>query len=70
MPKSYNYFLRLKRKEGKVLFNDALKTFLIQLYGVGHMVKDYSYSERGKPRWATLSISSKGSFMCTIPQTG
>ena len=28
--------------EGNVLFNDALNTFYLQLYGVGHMVKDHS----------------------------
>ena len=36
-------------KEGNVLFNDALNTFYLQLYGVGHMVKDHSDSERGNP---------------------
>ena len=44
-------------KEGNVLFNDALNTFYLRLYGVGHMVKDHTYSER-KPAaaiWATLS---------------
>ena len=36
--------------EGNVLFNDALKTFYLRLYGVGHiMVKDHSDSERGNP---------------------
>ena len=30
------------RKEGNVLFNDALNTFYLRLYGVGHMVKDHS----------------------------
>ena len=29
-------------KEGNVLFNDALNTFYLQLYGVSHMVKDHS----------------------------
>ena len=35
------------RKEGNVLFNDALSTFYLRLYGVIHniMVKDHSYSE-------------------------
>ena len=33
------------RKEGNVLFNDALNTFYLRLYGVRHMVKDYSDSE-------------------------
>ena len=35
------------RKEGNVLFNDTLNTFYLWLYGVGHMVKDHSDSERG-----------------------
>ena len=39
-------------KEGNVLFNDALNTFYLRLYGVGHMVKDHSDSER-KPTAAT-----------------
>ena len=45
------------RKEGNVLFNDTLNTFYLWLYGVGHMVKYHSDSER-KPAaatWATLS---------------
>ena len=37
-------------KEGNVLFNDALNTFHLRLYGVAHMVKDHSDSERGNPR--------------------
>ena len=36
-------------KEGNVLFNDTLNTFYLQLYGVGHMVKYHSDSERGNP---------------------
>ena len=36
-------------KEGNVLFNDALNTFYLRLYGVGYMVKDHSFSERGNP---------------------
>ena len=55
---SLNPFYR--RKEGNVLFNDALNTFYLRLYGVGHMVKDHSDSE----------ISSRGFFICTIPHTG
>ena len=60
-------------KEGNVLFNDALNTFYLRLYGVRHMVKDHSDSEKGNPllpHRLLLSISSKGSFICTIPQTG
>ena len=35
-------------KEGrKCLFNDTLNTFYLRLYGVRHMVKDHSDSERG-----------------------
>ena len=37
------------RKEGNVLFNDALNAFYLRLYGVGNMVKDHSDSERGNP---------------------
>ena len=62
-----------KGKEGSVLFNDALNTFNLQLYGVRHMVKDHSDSERGNPlppHRLLFLISSKGYFICTIPQTG
>ena len=66
-------FLLLREKERNVLFNDALNTFYLRLYGVRHMVKDHSDSEKGNPlppHRLLLSISSKGSFICTIPQTG
>ena len=58
-------------KEGSVLFNDALNRFY--LYGVIHMVKDHSDSEIGNPllpHRLLFSINSKGSFICTISQTG
>ena len=59
------------RKEGNVLFNDTLNTFYLRLYGVGHMVKDCSDSWIGNPLPPLhFSISSKGSFICIIPQTG
>ena len=61
------------RKEGNVLFNDKLNTFYLQLYGVRHMVKDHSDSERGNllpPHGLLFLISNKGSFICIIPQTG
>ena len=57
-------------KEGNVLFNDALNTFYLRLYGVRHMVKDHSDSERRNPlppHGLLFSINSKGSFICTIP---
>ena len=37
------------REEGRVLFNDALNTFYLRLYGVRHIIKDHSDSERGNP---------------------
>ena len=55
------------------LFNDALNTFYLRLYGVEHMVKAHSDSERGNllpPHRLLFPISSKGSFICIIPQTG
>ena len=60
----------VRRKEGNVLFNNALNTFYLRLYGVRHMVKDHSDSEKGNPlppHRLLLSINSKGSFICTIP---
>ena len=60
-------------RERNVLFNDALNTFYLRLYGVRHMVKDHYDSEKGNPlppHRLLLSINSKGSFICTIPQTG
>ena len=55
----------------QVLFNDALNTFYLSLYGVGYMGKDHSDCERGKqlsPHWLLFQISSNISFICTIPQ--
>ena len=60
-------------RERNVLVNDALNTFYLRLYGVRHMGKDHSDSEKGNPlppHRLLLSINSKGSFICTIPQTG
>ena len=61
------------RKEGNVLFNDTLNTFYLRLYGVRHMVKNHSDSERGNllpPHRLLFPINRKGSFICIIPQTG
>ena len=63
---------RERERERNVLFNDALNTFYLRLYGVRHMVKDHSDSERGNPlppHRLLFPISSKGSFIYTIPQT-
>ena len=59
-----------RERERNVLFNDALNTFYLRLYGVRYMVKDHYYSEKGNPlspHRLLLSINSKGSFICTIP---
>ena len=64
---------RERERERDVLFNDVLNTFYLRLYGVIHMVKDHSDGEKGNPLppyRLLLSINSKGSFICTIPQTG
>ena len=60
-------------RERNVLFNNALNTFYLRLYGVRDMVKDHSDSEKGNtlpPHSLLLSINSKGFFICTILQTG
>ena len=66
------FFYMEGRKEGKVLFNDALNTFYLWLYSIGHMIKHLSDSETGNPlppHRLLFPISSMGSFICTIPQT-
>ena len=64
----------VNRKEGNVLFNDTLNTFYLRSYGVRHMVKDHSDSERGNPLpplyGLLFPISIKCSFICTIPHRG
>ena len=68
-----NGWLGIYGRERNVLFNDALNTFYMRLHGVRHMVKNYSDSEKRNPlppHRLLLSINSKGSFICTIPQTG
>ena len=50
----YKHKMRRKvskgRKEGNVLFNNALNTFYLRLYGVRHIVK-----KPAAATWATLS---------------
>ena len=58
----------LKRNPLKFSFN----TFYLRLNGVGYMIEDQSDNERGNPLPAhriLFPISSKGSFICIIPQT-
>ena len=62
-----------EERRGNTLFNDTHNTFYLWLYGVGHMVKEHSDSERGNPltpHRLLFTISSKGSFIWIIPQTG
>ena len=62
----------LDKRERNVLFNDSFNTFYLLLYVVRHMVKDHSDSEKGNPlppHRLLLSINSKGSFICTTPET-
>ena len=64
------FFSTKTRKKGNVLFNDALNTFYLWLYGAGHMVKDHSDSERGNPlppHRLLFPIISKDCFTYTIP---
>ena len=59
--------------EGNVLINDALNTFYLLLYGVRHMVKDHSDSERENtlpPHVLLFLISSKECIKCTLLQRG
>ena len=56
-------------KEGRTTHS----THFIYGYMASDMVKNHSDSERGNPlppHRLLLSINSKGSFICTIPQTG
>ena len=55
------------------MFYDALYTFYLRLYGIRHMLKDHSDSEKGNllPLHGLLfPISSKFFFICIILQTG
>ena len=59
--------IKIGRKEGNVLFNDALNTFYLRLYGIRHMVKNHSDREKGNPllpHRLLFTISSKGCFIC------
>ena len=59
-------------QEGNVLFNDAVNTFLIWLYGDGHVVKGHSDSKIENlllPLHGLLfMINSKDSFICRTGQ--
>ena len=62
LPLNYGLFPNERRKEGNVLFNDAFNTFYLWLYGIRHMVKDHSNSEKGNllpPHRLLFMINSK-----------
>ena len=63
--------LRPNKDEGNVLFNGTLNTFYLWLYCIGHMVQNHSNTKRGMLLLALhgllILISSKGSFIYTIP---
>ena len=61
------------RKEGRkeMFYLTTHSThFILLLYGIGYIVKDHSDNERGNlllPHGLLFPISSKDSFICTIP---
>ena len=68
-PYIYDPFIHPKegRKEGRI------QHILFYGYMASDMVKDHSDSVRGNllpPHRLLFPINSKGSFICTIPQTG
>ena len=44
------------KKEGNVLFNDALNTFYLRLYSVRHMVKDHPAPSPHTMTFVTLIV--------------
>ena len=54
------------RKEGNVLFNEALNTFSLWIYGIRHMVKDHSDSKRGNPLTMELHLAPRLSTMTKL----
>ena len=64
--------MKEERKEFFYLMTHSTR-FSLRLYGVRHIVNDHSDSERGNPlppHGLLFPISSKGSFICIIPQAG
>ena len=60
------FLKQIVERERNVLFNDTLNIFYLRLYGVRHMVKDHSDSERGNPlppHGLLFPINNKGSFI-------
>ena len=63
----------LHNGEREMFYLTTHSTHFIYGYMASDMVKDHSDSEKGNPlspHRLLLSINSKGSFICAIPQTG
>ena len=54
-------------KVGRKGFNDALNTFYLRLYGVGHMVKDHSVREETRCRHMGYSFRLTASVLLYAP---
>ena len=64
-----HYKINMTEQEGNVLFNDALNTFYLRLYGIRDIIKDHSDSEKGNPllpHRLLFLISSKGAHTTTF----
>ena len=64
------FFLNVFEGRKAMFYLTTLNTFYLWLYGIRHMVKDHSDSERENllpPHGLLFPISSKGSFICIIP---
>ena len=66
--RAFHVIERIFWKEGNVLFNDALNTFYLRLYGVStkQIVREETYCRQ---HGLLFPINSKGYFICTFPQT-
>ena len=67
-----NMFMKTQTRKEMFYLTTHSKHFIYG-YMASDMVKDHSDSEKGNPlppHRLLLSINSKGSFICTIPQTG
>ena len=71
---SYGYIYIYDGRKEEVFYLTTHSTHFIYGYmASGHMVKEHSDSDRGNlplPHGLLFPISSKGSFICIIPQTG
>ena len=68
-----NLILKVLEGRKEMFYLMTHSTHFIYSYMASDMVKDHSDSERGNlllPHGLLFPISSKGSFICIIPQTG